>query len=179
MYCLWCDEEIIIEINWDNLFKLSKPQLLCDKCMNQLEMIEGDRCVKCSRSYQGELCFDCQRWTDKDPLIFNYSLYTYNEQMQEMIARWKYRRDYVLATIFREYYVKTFVKIFSFLGENIYIIPIPLSEDRMMERGFNQAKVLADFLPYQQKNVMQRIFSEKQSKKTRFERISKIGRAHV
>jgi len=172
MYCLWCDQEMIIEISWENFFKLSKPKKLCPECIHALDVISGNRCKKCSRRYKGKICYDCMRWGENDPLTFNYSVFSYNERMQEMIAKWKYRGDYILGEAFKNVYLDTFHQVFTCIGEDAIIVPIPLSKDRMLERGFNQAKVLADFLPLEQKDVMKRLFSEKQSKKTRRERLS-------
>jgi len=44
--------------------------------------------------------------------------------------------------------------------------------ERLQERGFNQAEVLAAFLPIENRSLLTRIHSEKQSKMTRSERIS-------
>jgi len=170
--CLWCDKEIMVELSWENFLKPPKLKNLCSDCTAQLQVIKGSRCSKCSRSYQEDICYDCQRWKGNDPIIFNYSLYAYNDRMQEMIAKWKYRGDYILGNAFKRLYLKSFKRIFSFIGDNALIVPTPLSHERMLERGFNQAKVLADFLPLEQKDVMKRVYSEKQAKKTRKERIS-------
>src|SRR5699024_6842131 len=93
-------------------------------------------------------------------------------RMQEMIAKWKYRGDYILGEAFKNVYLDTFHQVFTCIGEDAIIVPIPLSKDRMLERGVNQVNVLADFLPLEQKDVMKRLLSEKQSKKTRRERLS-------
>src|SRR5690606_12881635 len=46
-----------------------------------------------------------------------------------------------------------------------------LSKERLMERGFKQAKMLADFLPIEMVEPLSRVHGEKQSKKTRQERM--------
>ncbi len=120
-------------------------------------------------------CTDCKWWTsqvESDPLVFNYSVYAYNEQMQAMIAKWKYRGDFILAEAFKYQFVQSFHRKFSSLTGDMLIIPIPLSIERLQERGFNQAKVLADFLPIANRELITRIHSEKQAKMTRSERIS-------
>lgn len=175
MNCLWCDEEIILEINWKNIIKLSKPKQLCEKCEKKLEVLRDERCQRCSRMTKQEVCADCEWWTkqtDPDPLMFNYSVFTYNEQMQEMIAKWKYRGDFVLAQAFKDHFMDSFHQKFSKMTKDMIIVPIPLSTERLHERGFNQAKVLADFLPMENEELMTRVHNEKQSKLTRTERIS-------
>jgi len=175
MYCLWCDQAIIPEISWENIFLLTKPKQLCDLCENTLEKIGGMRCKYCSRQSEVDVCSDCLWWKSRsrpDPLLFNHSIFTYNEQMQAMVTRWKYRGDYHLTNAFKETMIQSFNKVFSFLSKNVWIVPIPLSEERLLERGFNQAKVLAACLPAENKDILTRIHSEKQSKKTRSERLS-------
>lgn len=176
MNCLWCDQEIILEISWKNLLMLSNPKQLCNDCENELEVLQGNRCIKCSRLTTSKTCTDCERWSNHkmhaDVLTFNYSVYHYNERMQDMLAKWKYRGDYIIGNAFKEQFIHTFINQFSWIGKDAIIVPIPLSEERLRERGFNQAKVLADFLPMENKEMITRIHSEKQSKKSRHERIS-------
>ena len=151
---------------------LSEPKSLCEPCEEQLNKLQGKRCSKCSRQTNEAICLDCQFWAEADPLQFNRSVYSYNPHMQEIIAQWKYRGDYILADLFKALFRRTFIEEYSFLMKEALLIPIPLSEERIAERGFNQAKVLADFLPFPNQDLLTRIHQEKQAKKTRFERIS-------
>jgi competence protein ComFC len=82
------------------------------------------------------------------------------------MATFKYRGDYVLAIIFTE-------KIKEFLRkiQPDLIVPIPLSKERLYERGFNQAEALLNESGLTQTIPLTRIHSEKQSKKSRSERI--------
>lgn len=175
MNCLWCDQEMIVQINWENLIPLVKLEKLCNKCQQSLEILSGEMCRKCSRKSEQQLCIDCNQWLKdekEDSLISNVSVFAYNEHIQAMITKWKYRGDYVLGEAFESLFFHKFKKEFSQVDKEIVIVPIPLSKERLYERGFNQAKVLADFLPVKNIDVMTRIHSEKQSKKTREERIS-------
>lgn len=154
-----------------------QPSELCDSCVTNLTFLQDSpsRCAKCSREITEETCFDCQRWekrTQGDPLQLNYSVFQYNPFLQEVIAKWKYRGDYVLGELFRPYLRKAFFKKFGKKKKELTAVPIPLSEERLAERGFNQAEMLADFLPVQTKSVFIRIDSEKQSKKNRKERVT-------
>lgn len=176
-YCLWCLEEMIRTVQWGNLFNLTKPHVLCTICSDQIEKIGGNRCPICSRPQtEKNRCFDCERWEgyfqNNDPLTTNYSLYTYNSFMQDIITKWKYRGDYCLREIFREDFnqaVQKFVKAEKIQAQ---IVPIPLSNDRTLERGFNQAGALAGLLDRPISDVMKRVHSEKQSKLRRYERMN-------
>src|SRR5699024_607662 len=55
------------------------------------------------------------------------------------------------------------------------IIPVPLSRERLKERAFNQAAILAGFLTSEPLHALTRVHGEKQSKKTRKERMSAVN----
>ncbi|WP_354958485.1 ComF family protein [Bacillus sp. CECT 9360] len=104
----------------------------------------------------------------------NTSVFNYNEFMKELIAKFKYRGDYALAEVFAPY-VKT-----KLLNAHFdLIVPIPLSEERLKERGFNQARALAEMAHLEIEDILMRMHSEKQSKKSRKERISLAQVFHV
>jgi competence protein ComFC len=177
-YCLICHDRIESTLGWVDLFVPEQKEVVCYECLTKLERIEGVRCQICMRSFlkldayyqKGELCFDCYRWEEepnyKGILKQNYSLYSYNQFLKELIAKYKYRGDYVLAKIFASEIEKKIKEM-----KPNYIIPIPLSEERMYERGFNQAEALILEAGLQSTNILTRIHSEKQSKKSRTERI--------
>ncbi|WP_404454317.1 ComF family protein [Virgibacillus necropolis] len=176
MDCLWCNEEIILTMTWSNFLLLPTQRALCVNCAEGLEIISGSRCSICSRSYDEAICPDCQKWrkqtNGEDIILKNYSIYTYNTAIQAMITKWKYRGDYCLGDIFKDSFIKSFEDVFGFLAKESVLVPIPLSQERLNERGFNQAKMLTDFLPMEKREILTRVHGEKQSKKTRYERIT-------
>ncbi len=176
MNCLWCHQDIITEIDWTNVFSPPRRSVLCRKCRQALSPLEGQRCHRCSRASISSICSDCKWWTAYtqgcDPLTYNHSIFSYNGRMQEMIARWKYRGDYHLGYAFQQPFTQAFAKQFSFIKKKqAVVIPIPLSAERTIERGFNQADMLAHFLKAPKRNILTRLHTEKQSKKGRAERI--------
>ncbi|HEY4602071.1 MAG TPA: ComF family protein [Cerasibacillus sp.] len=173
-HCLWCDQAITYQATWRHLLTLMERATLCEPCQTKLTLLTGKQCQKCSRESETDICLDCHYWIkelDTDPLTANISVFSYNEQMREMIAKWKYRGDYELVHAFRHVFVKMFNKHFSTQLKDFAVIPIPLSEMRLYERGFNQADALARLLPRYQPSILQRLHSEKQAKKSRYERI--------
>lgn len=173
MHCLWCGQDMVITMNWRQLLFLSEPTKLCETCAKNLQIIHGQRCQICSRPSDLNVCSDCNNWKKSNhPLTFNHSVFEYNDMMQAMIARWKYRGDYILGQAFAAVFQQTFKKVFLKLNHEVIIVPVPLSDERLMERGFNQAQILADFLPMPKFNILERIHGEKQSKKTRRERLT-------
>lgn len=176
--CLICHEIIRPETSWRSIFSEEKVQFLCSSCIGQFEIIEGEKCRICCRPFQnleekfrhGDLCHDCFRW-EGDPewqgnLHQNTSIYLYNEFCKVVMSRYKFRGDYILAKIFAESIKEVLQKI----NPDI-LVPIPLSEERLYERGFNQAEALIIESGYQPAKILSRIHSEKQSKKSRHERI--------
>ena len=182
VYCVWCYTKIIPEVEWQTFFFPEKPRTLCQKCEASLEKIDLIACEMCGRPSTKDkqqenptICPDCAKW-QQDPrwksiLTFNRSVYQYNPLLQDMITKWKYRGDYHVFHAFEEAVVETFKHYFVKTVPDAILVPIPLSAERLEERAFNQAKVLADLLPYQSENVLQRIHGEKQAKKTRQERL--------
>ncbi len=176
MRCLYCGEGIIPAIGWGKLFSREEEVLLCDHCTKQLVPIEGECCVRCSRPFdglaeefrKGEFCYDCVRWEeDKEWTVIlehNISLYVYNDFLKGVISRYKFRGDYVLSKFLCKG-LKKLVKEYDLL------VPIPLSIERLYERGFNQAEALIVESGYTPTVLLKRTHTEKQSKKSREERI--------
>ncbi|MGM0876451.1 MAG: ComF family protein [Bacillota bacterium] len=173
--CLICNEEISQKVSWTSLLLLSE-QHACDECSQTLKKITGPTCPTCYRPQETEtLCSDCKRWEDdpvwKNMLHKNVSVFEYNDAMKEVLATFKFRGDAALVNVFKQTFVGSYKDKISSLTID-WTIPIPLSKERLYERGFNQAKMLADFLPLQQLEILQRTHHEKQSKKSRNERLS-------
>lgn len=147
---------------------------ICKTCHDLLTVISGARCSRCSRKSDRLKCTDCIKWEQfptKDTLRYNYSIYQYNECMQEIIMKWKYRGDYELGYIFKNAVRTHFRKMMLTAAKTHLAIPVPLSIERYSERGFNQAEMLARFLPIPMAAYLQRVTSEVQAKKTRRERM--------
>lgn len=180
MNCLLCDAPMVSELSWSNLFSFSESSRLCRACIDMLYRLQGKRCTRCSRECDRDVCLDCQKWgtyyVQDDPLTYNYSLYAYNAKMQEILSRWKYRGDYQLGEIFQKAYSESFKRHFP---SRAVIVPIPLSQERLNERAFNQASMLASFLSGTAEPLLTRIHSRKQSKKTRKERLGTVNPFHM
>jgi len=176
--CLYCGEGIIPGIGWGNLFSREKEVLLCELCTVQLVSIGGEVCARCCRPFEGlaeefrkgDFCYDCVRWEEQiewnGVLERNISLYIYNDFLKEVISRYKFRGDYVLSKFFGNELKKVTKNL-----EYDFLVPIPLSETRLYERGFNQAEALIVEAGLDHVYVLNRTHSEKQSKKTRKERV--------
>ncbi|MFC5464672.1 ComF family protein [Lederbergia graminis] len=174
-HCLYCDSFIQGQVSWMTfLFPTDEPTL-CSTCLRQLHVIEGKRCDICSRSLENlkteyiedNTCLDCIRWSKQGEVLEkNISLYHYNDFMKELMAKFKFRGDYELGKVFVPAIRKALKKM-----EYDMLVPIPLSRTRLKERGFNQAAAIGQLAGFEIYDVLERHHSEKQSKKTRRERL--------
>lgn len=173
--CLICHEIIYTPVSWTTIFSKEKEQLVCQFCEQRFERIIGESCRICGRPLtnsfrRDDLCLDCVRWEDDSQwsglLNQNVSLFLYNDFLKELIARFKFRGDYILAKVFKE-------EIQQKLAQMPFdqLVPIPLSAERLYERGFNQAAALISEAGFAPSPLLTRTHSEKQSKKSRSERI--------
>jgi competence protein ComFC len=179
-YCLFCHVSYTDTWSWASLLGLSSAPLLCQPCERKLTLIQGDICRICGRSFslfpeeyrQGDCCYDCIRWEEdeewKGVLQQNRSLYVYNDFLKEVIAKIKYRGDAELMKAFYPIARSTIRNI----NRSSVLVPIPLSEERQYERGFNQAEILAKGLNKKMSlDLKRKTHEEKQSKKKREDRI--------
>jgi len=176
--CLNCHHAITPSIGWGAIFSIEKEPLLCAECERRLERVEGETCRICNRPFRlmderyrdDDLCHDCSRWEEDSEwqgfLEQNHSLFLYNDFLKELVATYKFRGDYVLAKVFREGINEWLEKL-----SPDFVVPIPLSKERLYERGFNQAEALITEAGLSPSEILTRIHSEKQSKKSRVDRI--------
>lgn len=175
-YCLFCHGEIARKISWSSFFTKEEVKYLCSACEDRLVEIKRETCELCDRPLaqlepqyiRNNRCYDCVRW-EEDPdwagyLNKNTSIYVYNDFLKELIGKFKFRGDYEL--------VKAFSKpLRERVSSYDYLVPIPLSSERQFERGFNQSEALIREAGFEPTHLLKRKHSEKQSKKSRSERI--------
>ncbi|MBH0230875.1 ComF family protein [Halobacillus yeomjeoni] len=170
MRCYVCHQEIMLVVTWDTFWRPPKKEKICNDCLDEMKVLGEAGCPVCSREDSTGVCFDCKRWTKSHPDLLkrNTSVYHYNGFAKDLVARWKYRGDYVLIQSVEEQIVKAFDEA----GYSKWpLIPIPLSDEREKERGFNQSEAIIELLNKSPVQALVRSHSEKQSKKGRLERI--------
>ena len=151
MKCLLCNEwiEPVAQLSDLIMFK-QRREYSCEDCKAQFKKLGKARCSNCYKIIDGNSCFDCKIWAKKG-----------------YFSRYKFMGDYCLRKIFQQE-IKANLK--SFLKKGYILVPVPLSEERLEERGFNQVKGLLEGIPY--KNIFEKREIEKQSSRTREERLS-------
>ncbi|MGO4269438.1 ComF family protein, partial [Paenibacillus sp. TAF58] len=120
---------------------------LCHSCYTRIPWIREALCPTCGR---GEFCSDCQR-RPHSYFVRSRSAVRYDETMKELLARYKYRGDERLKTVLGQMLVHSY----QLLHKERDTLPaepdsvkelitfVPVSERRMLERGFNQAEQMA------------------------------------
>lgn len=139
--CLLCNNPINEGIDWKRLFSNSFAPMICPLCEEKFEMISNEN----------------------DPEVF--SLYRYNEAMQDYLHRYKFMHDVLLAKVFRK-------QIFEYLHRRTEkIVPIPMHPVKLKERTFQHVDELLkqaniSYVHYLEKNT-----KESQGGKSREERL--------
>lgn len=171
--CIGCGESYTSRPSWSTFFWPEQISLLCRDCEHSFHKLKETGCPSCMKQTVSGICSDCLYWEKtsyQGVLEKNVSLYSYEPFMQDYIARWKYRGDYVLGKVFEAEFRKLYYQHFQ--DTKYEVVPIPLSAERMAERGFNQAGELAAFTQAKQKLVLGRKHGEKQSKRSRLHRLT-------
>jgi competence protein ComFC len=152
---------------------------ICETCSLKIPWIQKVFCKVCGRN---EDCTDCIR-REETHFIMNRSAVQYSEEMRAWLARYKYRGDESLLSLLVEMLRYPYEELKLELPKSHKsfdcVTFIPLSPERLTERGFNQAQQLASgigkaygipVVP-----LLKRIYhTGKQSYKTRQQRIEDL-----
>ncbi|PFG14822.1 ComF family protein [Bacillus sp. es.036] len=180
--CPLCGEDTSNQLSWQLLFGMKNNLPCCETCRNQLLPIVGPLCLKCGRSLQqidsrfveGKQCSDCVRWGERgwgEVLTHNKSSFEYNDFLKKILALYKFRGDVEVGRVFSSLILRELKGSYSFIDQ---VIPMPASQERMYERGFNQCEVWIEGTRFVQDSPLMRTKNEeKQSKRTREKRINR------
>lgn len=121
---------------------------ICSLCQEEYFYPELPRCLNCGKLIpkEEEKCSDCLAGKGPKSLDKVVSLGHYSGAWREFIQNIKYKAQ--------PYQLK---KISSYLGNfaiahlppSHYLIPVPLHQERLAERGFNQAEEIASLLQWE------------------------------
>ena len=124
--------------------ELENPEYpICKNCIKDMVKIDGHVCNKCGEPIleMNEICDTCK--TTERAFDVAKACYSYNEASRKVVADLKYnKRKYVVPFMAKEMLYK--LEDFGVMPD--IIVPVPITEKRYKERGFNQAELLADEL---------------------------------
>src|SRR5215213_2973131 len=146
---------------YDSLLTLAYPQV-CQVCKESVEAsADGAACRKCwqkTHIFTGSetLCAKCSAFLQEKPSNFRAFCHKCDEHFYDEAAAVGLYENALAASVLylkREPFVaqnlkNLFISAFenSSFPDSTVMIPVPLSKRRLMERGFNQARVLAEIL---------------------------------
>lgn len=139
--CPGCDKVLTIK-EYDKGF--------CDECFKNVHFVDEPMCIKCGRKLQdniNDLCEDCINI--KREFIQGHSVYLYEGPVKRAMYGFKYKNKRAYAKVFSkdmEKYLGEFIRYIESKGGIDAIVPVPISKKRLLKRGYNQAKVLADYV---------------------------------
>ena len=116
---------------------------MCERCKDDFPFIKGSICCKCGAPVldENDYCDDCR--------FYNYdfdearAVFEYNEKTRGRILGIKYQNQKYLA----KFFARLMKDVLDEWGvKPDIIVPIPISEARRKERGYNQAELIADEL---------------------------------
>ncbi len=81
-----------------------------------------------------------------DALLVALAAFAYEGPMRRALAALKYTGASRLAPILAELAVLTLDRLVAIAGPGVALVPIPLHRERLADRGYNQAALLADSL---------------------------------
>ena len=136
--CLLCQRQLQTNATWMTLFERF-PQTICERCQSSFEKVEEQQ---------------------KDM----YSLFYYNEAMQDYLHRYKFMHDTILAQVFRKEIYQTL--------KNETVMPIPMHPTKKSERTFSHIELLLEEAQIPFVDILEKISEEAQGTKTREERMT-------
>lgn len=138
--CVICDEVLPFGIGLNH-------EHICDKCRDKIEFIDDLSCKKCGAKIRDKdeyYCERCKKYEEGETSYYEYgfSLCRYNDYVKESLHRIKYggRKEYI--EIYALLLVARYKDKIKDLGVDCFV-PVPIHKDRLRERNYNQAAVLA------------------------------------
>lgn len=124
---------------------------LCLECKNSLKVVGFQRCPNCkNKNFCGKFCekkfhghvVSCAENFHFDQLILCF-LYDRNTVLQKLVVSFKYKFLRSINEFFIDILTNQFSKFFYDLNENIVVVPVPMSKQKLLLRGDNHSKILA------------------------------------
>lgn len=168
MKCLLCGQTMKAALTFSSLLLLKNDvSCLCLDCDSTFERIGEEYCPNCMKIGLSIKCQDCQFWCKEGVEVSHRSIFTYNQAMKDFFSRYKFDGDFLLRKVFA-----------SFLGEELkkykeyQFVVIPLSSERLLDRGFNQVEGLVDAAGFKYLDLLEKREERASSSKNRSERLA-------
>ncbi len=118
--------------------KISKD-VICRECLSKISVIKGPVCEICGSPIDKEgICYKCKISPPYFSKACSYALY--DGVIRTAIIRFKFEKKKSVG-VFLGKILGEFVLELAWNAD--FIVPIPLSKERLRSRGFNQSEILA------------------------------------
>ena len=168
MKCLLCGQTMKTVLTFSSLLLLrNDDSYLCSDCDSTFERIGEEYCPNCMKIGLSTKCQDCQFWCKEGVEASHRAIFTYNQAMKDFFSRYKFDGDFLLRKVFA-----------SFLSEELkkykeyQFVVIPLSPERLLERGFNQVEGLVEAAGFSFQDLLGKREETASSSKNRAERLA-------
>ena len=168
MNCLLCGQTIKSDLTFSHLllFK-NENNHLCSDCESTFEKIGEDYCPNCMKTGLSTICQDCKLWCKEGIQVSHKAIFTYNQAMKDFFSRYKFDGDFLLRKVFAPVLANELKKYRGY-----EFVVIPLSPERLLERGFNQVEGLIEAAGFPCKDLLGKREEKASSSKNRSERLA-------
>ena len=168
MNCLLCGQTTKSELTFGSLFLLkNESSYLCSDCASSFEKIGENYCPNCMKTGMSTKCQDCKLWCKEGIQVDHKAIFTYNQAMKDFFSQYKFDGDFLLRKVFASVLAEELKKYRGY-----QFVVIPLSPERLLERGFNQVEGLVEVAGFSFKDILGKREESASSSKSRLERLA-------
>lgn len=168
MNCLLCGQSTKSDLTFSHLllFK-NEHNYLCSACDSTFDKIGEDHCPNCMKRWLSTTCQDCKLWYKEGIQVDHKAIFTYSQAMKAFFSRYKFDGDFLLRKVFAPVLADELKKY----GDYEFVL-IPLSPERLLERGFNQVEGLVEAAGFSFQDLLGKREEKASSSKNRSERLA-------
>ena len=167
MKCLLCGQTMKTVLTFSSLLLLRNDiSCLCSDCDSTFERIGEEYCPNCMKTGLSIKCQDCQFWCKEGIEVSHRGIFTYNQAMKDFFSRYKFDGDFLLRKAFASVLSEELKKY-----KGYQFVVIPLSPERLLERGFNQVEGLVEAAGFSYLDLIEKREERASSSKSRSERL--------
>ena len=168
MKCLLCGQTMKAVLTFSSFLLLRNDvSCLCLDCDSTFENIGEDHCPSCMKRGLSTTCKDCKLWCKEGIQVDHKAIFTYNQAMKDFFSRYKFDGDFLLRKVFAPVLADELKKY-----RDYEFVVIPLSPERLLERGFNQVEVLVEAAGFSFQDLLGKREEKASSSKNRSERLA-------
>ena len=168
MKCLLCGQTMKAVLTFSSLLILRNDvSCLCLDCDSTFERIGEEYCPSCMKIGLSTKCQDCQFWCKEGIEVRHRGIFTYNQAMKDFFSRYKFDGDFLLRKVFASVLSEELKKY-----KEYQFVVIPLSPERLLERGFNQVEGLVEAAGFSFQDLLGKREETASSSKNRSERLA-------